>query len=315
MRTTIDRPVDETALSPTDFALGVERVTTLFVNAYLVGQPGSPWALVDTGLPGFAKLVRRAADRRFGRGRRPEAIILTHGHFDHAGSAAVLADRWNVPVYAHPLELPYLTGRSLYPPADSTVGGALGVMSRMFPRRRVDLGTRVRPLPDDGSLPGMPGWIWVHTPGHTPGHISLFREVDRLLLTGDAMATLDQDSAMEMFAKNPRLSVPPAPLTADWRSARESVRKLAILEPWALAAGHGLALRGSRIADDLKVFAEIFTAPRGGRYVAQPAEADETGVVYLPPPIPDPFPARLMLAGIAVGALYGLSRGRQGGRR
>ncbi|HVE78093.1 MAG TPA: MBL fold metallo-hydrolase, partial [Gemmatimonadaceae bacterium] len=86
METTLDQPVRDDALPRATFAPGVERVMTVFVNAYLVGVPDEPWVLVDTGLPGFAPMVRRAAARRFGEFAFPEAIVLTHGHFDHAGS-------------------------------------------------------------------------------------------------------------------------------------------------------------------------------------------------------------------------------------
>ncbi len=72
-----------------------------FVNVYFVGRPGGPWVLIDAGLPGRAKQIFEAAEARFGAGAKPEAIILTHGHFDHAGSALKLAERWEVPIYAH----------------------------------------------------------------------------------------------------------------------------------------------------------------------------------------------------------------------
>ena len=101
------------------------------VNVYAVGTPGAgdrSWVLVDAGLPGTAEQIARAAEEYFGPGARPAAIVLTHGHFDHRGGLRELAERWDVPVYAHELELPYLTGRSDYPPPDPTVGG--GGMAR-----------------------------------------------------------------------------------------------------------------------------------------------------------------------------------------
>ena len=74
----------------------------------------------------------------FGHGNRPAAILLTHGHFDHVGALKTLAEEWDVPVYAHTLELPYLTGRSSYPPPDPSVGGgAMAAMSSTTSAYRV----------------------------------------------------------------------------------------------------------------------------------------------------------------------------------
>ena len=119
-----------------EIAPGIARIYTSFVNAYFIGEPGGPWALVDTGLPGFSATVLAAAAERFGPDSRPEAVFLTHGHFDHAGSALALANHWDAPIYAHRLELPYLTGRSDYAPPDPTVGGAIAMFSRVLPLRR-----------------------------------------------------------------------------------------------------------------------------------------------------------------------------------
>ncbi len=136
--------------------------------------------LIDAGLRGSAGTILKTAADRFGKDSRPQAVILTHGHFDHVGAFPNLFEYWDVPVYAHRLELPHLTGRSDYPPPDSTVGkGAMALMSVAYPNAGIDLGARVRSLPDDGSVPHMPGWRWIYTPGHTAGHVSLFRDDDR----------------------------------------------------------------------------------------------------------------------------------------
>lgn len=47
--------------------------------------------------------------------KKPKAIILTHAHFDHIGSIIELVEKWKIPVYAHPLELPYVTGKKIIP--------------------------------------------------------------------------------------------------------------------------------------------------------------------------------------------------------
>ena len=111
MHPTPDQPVRTEPVDERRPATDVGRVYVAFVSAYLVGTPGGPWVLVDTGLPHLSALLRRRAEQLHG-GRPPEAIVLTHGHFDHAGNALDLSRRWDAPVYAHPLELPYLTGRS-----------------------------------------------------------------------------------------------------------------------------------------------------------------------------------------------------------
>jgi glyoxylase-like metal-dependent hydrolase (beta-lactamase superfamily II) len=295
--------------------VGVERVPIVFVNAYLLDAAAGAWVLVDTGTPGAAGRIRRAAERRYGPGARPEAIVLTHGHVDHAGTVVALATAWDVPVYAHPLELPYLTGRSDYPPKDPTVGGALGFMSRLLPARGVDLGARACPLPGDGEVPGLPGWRWVHTPGHTAGHVSLFRDADRTLVAGDALATVDQDSAIEMLVtQRPAFGVPPAPFTTDWDTGRESVVRLAELRPSVVAAGHGRPVRGPHVADDLARFASEFTRPVRGRYAHHPAHADERGVTWVPPAVPDPLQRQLLLGAAVAGGLYAVARSRRRAR-
>ena len=285
-----------------EVAPGVARLGIAFVNVYFLGEPGGPWTLVDAGLPHTTALTRGAAAERFGEGARPEAIVLTHGHFDHAGSAHALAEGWDVPIYAHPMELPFLTGRSDYPPQDPTMGGAIAFLARFFPHAGYDFGDRVRPLPEEGTAPGAPGWCWLHTPGHTPGHVSLFRAADRALVAGDALATMDLDAWSAQVTKPRALSRPPAPFTPDWDAARQSVEHLVELEPVLIAAGHGLPVAGQDVPERLRDFAVSFQPPPPGtRYVPEPARFSRRGVEALPPPVPDPLPGRLALAALGVG--------------
>ncbi len=291
-----------------EVAPGVACLPVVFVNAYFIGEPGKPWVLVDTGLNGFAWRVKQAARARYGDDARPEAILLTHGHFDHAGGAIQLAKEWDVPVFAHELEMPFLTGKDFYPPPDPTVGGFLAFLSRFFPNSGIDLGSRVRVLSADGTLPALPEWKWIHTPGHTTGHTSFYREADRVLIAGDALTTVNMDSAFATLAKTQSINTPPPPVTGDWAASQRTVEHLASLRPRTLACGHGAPMsdedstQGS-VAAELQSFAARFDSekPAHGRYVNEPAVTDESGIVHLPPPAPDP--AKKVFVGIGLAAI------------
>lgn len=291
-----------------DVARGVGCQQVLIVNVIFIGESAAKWILVDAGMYGTAARIRRAAEERYGANARPQAIVLTHGHFDHVGALRELADEWDVPIYAHALEMPYLTDRSAYPPPDPTVGGgAMATLSFMYPRQPIDVSARVRPLPADGSVPGADGWRWIHTPGHTAGHISLYREQDRTLIVGDAFVTTKQESLFAVLTQTPGVFRPPAYYTPDWLAAGDSVRRLAALEPEAVVTGHGLPLHGAEMRAQLHTLATNFervAVPAHGRYVDQPAITDETGIVRLPPPVADN--STKIAVGVGVAALAGV---------
>jgi glyoxylase-like metal-dependent hydrolase (beta-lactamase superfamily II) len=274
-------------------APGVWALRNVLVNLFFVrqGYNTGPWVLIDAGLPGAAHKIRRTAEQLFGADARPEAILLTHGHFDHAGALETLATEWNVPVYAHPLELPYLTGRSSYPPPDPTAGGgALAWLSGLYPKHPYDLGSRIQALPADGTVPVLADWRWVPTPGHTPGHVSFFRESDRVLIVGDAFVTTQQESALAVWEQRQEVHGPPY-FTCDWEAARRSVERLARLQPAVAATGHGIPMRGGVLTRELTELAQHFrelAVPAQGRYVDAPAITDETGVRAVPPPVINP---------------------------
>src|SRR5690348_1656824 len=146
----------------TELAPGICYMTAGIVNFSTIELMGGRWVLVDTGVRGTHAIILKAVAERYGA-TKPEFILLTHGHFDHAGSVEQLARTWDVPVYAHALEMPFLTGQSSYPPMDPTVGGLIAQMSRFFPRTPYNLGERVKALSPGLHIPLLTGWRLLHT--------------------------------------------------------------------------------------------------------------------------------------------------------
>lgn len=257
-------------------------------NVIFYGLPGAgdrQWVLIDAGVMGMTGLIVSAAAERFGENARPAAIIQTHGHFDHVGGLEELTERWDVPVYAHPLETPYLNGSAAYTPPDPGVGGGMmALLSPLYPRGPVNVGHRLHPLPEDGGVPFMRGWQWIHTPGHTPGHISLWREEDRAIIAGDAFITTAQESAYAALTQRPEMHGPPMYFTPNWQEARDSVQRLAAFQPQLVITGHGPAMHGPEMTAALQQLAQNFDAvavPDNGKYVGNPVAA-ANGTAYVP---------------------------------
>jgi len=158
-------------------------------------------------------------------------------------------------------------------------------MSPLFPRGPFKAGPRLRALPADGTVPHMPGWRWIATPGHSPGHVSFWRESDRTLIAGDAFVTTAQESVYAALTQETEIHGPPMYYTTDWDSARRSVQTLAQLQPELVITGHGRPLHGPLLRSGLDKLArdlDSIAVPREGRYVKSPARADD-GSAYRAP--------------------------------
>lgn len=267
------------------------------VNIYMIASSSEfgHWVLVDAGLKGYSNEIFAMAEQLFGK-HPPAAIILTHGHFDHVGTLKDLLEVWDVPVYAHRLELPYLTGKSSYPAPDPSVGGGLlSLLSFTFPRKPIDLGSRIHELSHDGTTPFLEEWEVLFTPGHTCGHISLYREEDKVLIAGDAFVTTKQESLFYALTQLKHISGPPKYFTPDWISAAQSVRNLANLQPSTAATGHGKPLSGEELESALSYLASHFedvAVPKHGKYV--PIDLNAIG-------------KKKLLSGTVVRSLFGIT--------
>lgn len=299
-------------------APGVWRMKDVFVNVFIIEsgeQPG--WVVVDTGLKSSYAKIKNMIAEVMEPGAVPQAVVMTHGHFDHRGALQQLAAEWKVPVYAHTMELPYLMGKASYPPPDPTVGGGMmASVAFVYPSGPIDVHEYLQPLPESGVVPSLPDWRWIHTPGHTPGHISLFREKDGVLVAGDAITNTAQESIFSVMTQKKILSGPPKYFTPDWGAAARSVKALAELEPAVIATGHGHAMYGEAARKDLHKLAREFWQrgmPEKGRYVQEPAQFNEDGPTYVPPKAEDYMVIRIVAAVTLIAIGYALYRKKQKG--
>jgi hydroxyacylglutathione hydrolase len=187
------------------------------VNVYVIGD-----VLVDAGTAGMGKKIpERLA------GRPIAAHTITHAHGDHVGGSKAVVDALGVPFWA--------------PAGDAAAveaGEAVGAPTKLAPvlkyGRRFDAVPVARRLSEGDEVAG---FTVLETPGHSPGHISFWRESDRVLVCGDVWFNL----SLKTFRYG--LRQPPKPFTVDPEQNRQSERRLASLQPSVVCFGHGPVLR------------------------------------------------------------------------
>lgn len=242
-------------------------------NVYFV-RSGAAWVLIDASSQNCGQVIQKTAQTLFGANTRPSAILLTHDHPDHAGSAAELARMWDCPVVVHPDEMHLVDIKDLA--AIARYGGPLDrwmvyPLLKAMPRRRVEamlqsasLKEVVQTLFPGTEVPGLPDWECIPTSGHTPGHVAFFRPSDRVLITGDALLTVNLNSlwgtlSWGLHQNQQAIAGPPWYSTWNWQAAKKSVAALAKVEPRMLAPGHGAVIAGEDVAQKLRAFAGRFS--------------------------------------------------------
>lgn len=226
---------------------GVHFVEASHTNFVLI-EDGGELTVVDSGYPKDRELLT-ASIRRIGRKFADvSAMLLTHAHVDHLGSAEWLRRSHGTPVHCHDEEAAHarreveehISERDLvvriWQPG--VLKFVLNVVTKGGLRPE---GVQVVTTFSDGAsldVPGQP--LAVHTPGHTRGHVAFHLPDRGVLITGDALITVD---VWDRSHRGPQVIRPP--FNHDHGEAIRSLERLEDLEAEVVVPGHGRPFRGS----------------------------------------------------------------------
>ncbi|MDO7908611.1 MBL fold metallo-hydrolase [Paenibacillus sp. JX-17] len=202
-----------------------------YIHPVVIEDPDG-LTLVDTGMLGEASFLEEAMTKAGLDLSRLKRILITHQDIDHIGNVTVLADQFpEVEIFVHRDDVAAVTGlepsikftperiSKMPQPMQDTANQFISKLSHLHIARVLEDGDR---LPYGGGLEV------IHTPGHTPGHISLYFPSQRLVLAADAMRVIDGE-----------LVGPAEALTPDMNLAIESLTKLAALPVEQILCYHG----------------------------------------------------------------------------
>lgn len=216
------------------------------MNVYFLEDDGGV-VMFDAGTKPMRRKVRAAAEQLGGLKR----VVLGHAHADHRGTAPYV----DAPVECHPDEVADAESDASIAPYMDLSQLPVAPVRWLYPLllRRWDGG----PVKIDGTVSEgdtIAGFQVLHFPGHAPGLIGLWRESDRLAIVSDVVYFVDS-TRMRPLPEG-EASVPHPAWAWDHAKAKESVRKLAALEPATVCAGHERPLRGENLRPTLEAAAE-----------------------------------------------------------
>jgi hydroxyacylglutathione hydrolase len=206
-------------------------------NVYLAGG-----VIVDAGTRYASRRILKAIKST---SLPVKAHAVTHGHCDHQGASAALTAALGVPFWGPAAEAKELRTGAVGPLAPSNLITRWQLKHWAGPGLAVD-----RELREGDALDA--GFVALETPGHSPGHLSYWREEDRVLIAGDVLF------GRHPMTGRPGLHEPPREFTLDPERNRASIRRVAALRPALTLFGHG---RPWRDTDALERFADAL--PQG----------------------------------------------------
>ncbi len=206
------------------------------------GCAGGQKILIDCGYPGFLPLLEEASEKRGVSFGSLAAVIVTHHDYDHVGALAEIRDKYpHIRVMASEEEAPYISGekKSLRLVQAEEIYDSLGEEEKADAKAFEALLASVRPAPVDEILKDGDTFPWcggaevIATPGHLPGHISIYLPKHKTLITGDALVAMEG----RLHIANPHYAI-------DIDEARRSARKLAKLDVERTICYHGGVVEG-----------------------------------------------------------------------
>jgi glyoxylase-like metal-dependent hydrolase (beta-lactamase superfamily II) len=191
---------------------------------------GGEVVMIDTGMFGEMPFIRRLVRRLGLTPQSIKAILLTHGHLDHAGNLARLKKWTGARIYGHPAEQAHVNGTYPYQGLNKWCGRLEALGRAVFNYRPAAIDEF---LSDGQLLPFWGGLRVLHLPGHTAGHCGFFSERHGLLFSGDMFASY--------FFK---VHKPPAILNSVPEHFAASAEKIRLLNPRWIIPSHYDFLNG-----------------------------------------------------------------------
>jgi glyoxylase-like metal-dependent hydrolase (beta-lactamase superfamily II) len=197
-----------------------------FLGANVFFLLDSKLTIVDTGFKGRAMHLLKEARLHGYRASDIANIIITHHHADHMGSLAELKKLTGARVIAYPADAPYINGTEPQPGPSRPAWLSKTLSS--FPKLWGATPAAVDVLANENDeLPVLEGIKVLHTPGHTPGSISLYLKHEKVLIVGDLLAN--------RFG----LSLPSRMFTVNLAQEIESINRIVGLDFEIVCFGHG----------------------------------------------------------------------------